>query len=243
MKFSRRLLAGMGLVGLVGLTCAPSFAQEASDPTRLLIAGTQIGGQSTYTYAGIVAPTGGGQLGDGWFYTGVVSWLTYEYDKDFGAGLETLKTSAHGVEIAKGYARSGPDYWLNMSVGLGYRDFRLSPDIATEKPRGGTLTLTPQIQGQRTLSDGVQWSAIGNYSFGADSFFTRTSLDFRITDQWWLGPEAGYQEGKEYRIRQLGLLGRYRGIPGLSLDFALGQQQQKDGERRAYGSAALVKNF
>jgi hypothetical protein len=227
--------------------CIAAFAEESAvvQPAArpLMIGGTQHSSESAYTYLGLIRPIWGGELGKGWFHSVIGSWLAYEYDINIGNQPDTLKAKAPGIDTGLGYAWTGKDYNLSLSMALGYRHYNLSPNVPGEKPEGSTFNLTPQVQAGYNLTDSVDVALLSNYSFGQQSNFNRLRLGFKPINNWHMGLEALYQEGRNYRIKQQGLFATTYLNNGLSLELSGGNLESKDGSSTGYVGIAFSKLF
>lgn len=235
---------------ILTLLSMPMFAQadegvqaEKVAARTLIFGGTQQSNQSNYTYLGAIRPIWGGELGQGWFQSLIASWLAYQYEVTFNNQPDTLKAKAPGIDAGLGYAWTGHDYTLNFSVAAGYRHYNLSPNVPGEKPEGSVFNLTPQIQAGYQLTKLIDIALLSNYSFGQQSNFNRVRLGAKYIDNWHLGLEAMYQEGRNYRIQQHGLFATHYFNNGVSLELSGGQLKSQDDKTTGYFGVAFSKLF
>ncbi len=214
-----------------------------ADNAPLIIGGTQHAKDSDYSYLGVIQPLAGEKLGDGWFWQGIGSWLAYEYDLTINGQPDELKARAPGIEAGMGYAWAAGPWRTSLSLSLGYRDYRLSPDVAGEEPDGSTLSLTPQLQLSYLVNDKIEFALLSNWALGPQSVFNRFRAGYRPHWRWQIGPEFYYQEGKNYRVKQAGLFVSRIMEKGLSLELNAGISESQDQSGDPYLGLAFSKLF
>ncbi|MGC9216467.1 cellulose biosynthesis protein BcsS [Acidithiobacillus sp.] len=196
----------IGMAVLMGMCMGvdPAMAQP------LLLGGTQLAPENSYSYLGAIMPFAGSRLGSGWFGTVFATYLTYH----FQAGYPTEKVSAKvpGFNAGLGYGWQGPSYQLAISGSLGYQYFSIHPyDVVTNGqpkpvggPLGGTVTFTPQIQARYDFTPMLYASTMASYSFGQRAYWSRFRGGIRPVSWLSFGPEGVLQGGVNYRIHQVG---------------------------------------
>ncbi|MBD3635581.1 MAG: cellulose biosynthesis protein BcsS, partial [Methylophaga sp.] len=223
------------------LLLLPTYLQADNSP--LVIGGSQHAKDSDYSYLGVIQPLPGEKLGEGWFWQAIGSWLSYEYDLTVNGQPDELKANAPGIESGMGYAWSSGPWRASLSLSLGYRHYRLSPDVAGEEPEGSTLSLTPKLQLSYLVSEQFELSMLNNWSLGPQSVFNRFRAGYRPHWRWQVGPELYYQEGKNYRIKQAGLFVSRIMEGGVSLELNAGISESQDQSGDPYLGLALSKLF
>lgn len=232
-----------GLMAALVLSGQGILAEEhpSASLVPLVIGGTHIADNNTYTYLGGIRPVWDGELGRGWFHSAIASYLTYSYDTDIGGSEVEIDARAPGIDFGIGYGWSGPGYSLSLSSALGYRRFDLSPDVRSEKPNGSQVAFTPQVQANYRFTDHWDGDLISNYSAGPRSTFNRLRVGYRPPGDWRFGPEFIYQEGRNYRNLQWGL---FTGIPmgnGFAVELSAGQMEEDSGDTGGYVAIAFSK--
>jgi hypothetical protein len=215
----------------------------ADDKPTLWIGGTQHSEDSDYTYLGAIRPLDGQSFEQGWYWQAIASWLSYEYDLSIGGQPDTLKARAPGVEVGLGHRWSSDDWNLALSLSAGYRDYRLSPDVRTEKPEGSTLSLIPQLQFNYAIAETVSLGLLSNWAIGPQSTFNRLRLGYQPNWRWQLGPELYYQEGRNYRVKQAGLFASRILDSGLNIELNAGLAETQDQSGSGYIGFALSKFY
>lgn len=229
---------------LLGLFIATGAHAKDDDP--LFIGGVQASSDSSYTYAGIITPIWGGKLGQGWFNRTIASWLTYEYSTTVNGADRTVRAKAPGVETGLGYAWAGANYGIGLSAAIGYRYFKVSPDLPDEDPQGGVVTFSPQVQANYAFTKRWDTDLIASHTFAgksAESTFGRLRFGFKPRQDWRLGIEGIHQEGENYRIEQSGLFATKYLANGWGVELSGGNANSKDGNDSAYMGLAVSKQF
>jgi len=212
-----------------------AFTAAAQQAPQLVIGGSQISSESSYTYLGVITPVQGARLGQGWFQKTVGSWLTYRYDTEHNGAPVGVRASAPGIETGMGYAWQGESLKGDVSLTVGVRHTRLRPaDVPTDGPEGTQLTLTPQLAAGYQFSRTVDADLIASYSLGTRSRFARLRWGFQPGGDWRAGLEGVLSQGPDYRNLQRGV---FVGLPlaqGWFIDVNAGQVQPRDGQRTPY---------
>lgn len=230
---------------LVTFGCAihTTSADEHAAPlgVQLIIGGTQISEDSSYTHLGALRPSWGGRLGHGWYQSAFVSYLTYDYDTEVQAETINVKARAPGIELGIGYIWDGERHAVNLSLAAGYRNYNLSPDLPSEEPNGDQGTVIPQLQASYRMAPAWDADLISNYAFGPDSTFNRARLGYLPLNGWRFGPELIFQEGRNYRNEQVGFFVAVPLQPGWRLEMSSGRLEKKDGAIMPYMGIAFSK--
>ncbi len=200
---------------------------------RLFLAGAQGDGASSYTYAGLIAPIGNSQLGNGFVQRYWFDHTTYRYQ----SAAKTIHAQGWGAEAIAGYQQSGNETWWGVYSGIRYQDTRLSPDDASSTSRGEKWRLKLQAEGQTALNQ--TWYINGNLSYipGQRGYWGRIRL---LSHTSWgidIGPEFVMQGDPEYSARQLGLvLAHIQPAKDTELTLKIGlKHNTDDGSRKFVG--------
>jgi len=216
--------------------CAP--------PSGVFIAGSQYSGDSSYTYAGVVKPMAGSELGQGWYNTAILSWLTYRYDTTDAAGTATeIRASSPGVEAGVGYGWKGVGHALTLSTSLGYRNTRIRPFTPANEKTGSILTINPQLQLSVNLAPRLDASTLATYAFGQKSGYVRGRMMWQASNRWSAGLQETYQTGQNYRIRQHGLVLVRDLENGYVIEGSVGISRPRDGDDSGYAAVGLTRVF
>ncbi len=218
----------------------------AKDDDPLFIGGFQRAEHNSYTYAGLITPILGGKLGEGWFNRTIASWLTYEYDTSYNGQPTQLKAKAPGIETGFGYAWAGKSYGVNISASVGYRDFRLSPNVAGEEPEGKVLVFSPQLQARYDITEHIETDLIASHAFAkknAETSFARLRLGYKPRWDWKFGIEGIYQEGENFRVKQQGLYVVTYLKNGWGVEASGGNAESRDNSSSAYIGFGVSKQF
>ncbi len=239
MKHTSSLMTMAVLFGL-------SLNASAKDDDPLFIGGFQRADHNSYTFAGVITPILGGKLGEGWFNRTIASWLTYEYDASYNGQPTTLKAKAPGIETGFGYAWQGKSYGINLSASVGYRDFRLSPNIPDEEPEGKVLVFSPQLQARYDITEHIETDLIASHAFAkknAETSFGRLRLGYKPRWDWKFGLEGVYQEGENFRVKQNGLYLVHYLSSGWGVEVSGGKAESRDNSSSAYFGLGISKQF
>ncbi|MBN6740936.1 cellulose biosynthesis protein BcsS [Acidithiobacillus sp. MC6.1] len=193
----RAILCTAALMGLLA-GAGPAMAQP------LLLGGTQLAPQNSYSYLGAILPFAGARLGSGWYGTVFANYLTYHYATTQNKTPVTVGVTAPGIQGGVGYAWQGAAYQLALSGALGYQYFSSHPDFAAGGPLGSTVTFMPQIQARYDFTSTLYASTIASYSFGQRAYWSRFQGGYQPVHWLSFGPEGILQGGVDYRIRQVG---------------------------------------
>ncbi len=75
-----------------------------------------------------------------------------------------------------------------------------------------------QVEGEIDLAESLKVSGIASYTFGADSFWMRTRLLYRLNQDLATGPEAIHMGDPNYRAWQYGwVVTGFEPVPGYNL--------------------------
>ena len=227
------------------LTAASGAAAQAppAQPVRLLIAGAQGSSEGSYSYAGVLQPIWGGQLGNGWYRKVLASWLAYRYDTERDGEDVTVRARAPGLEGGLGHVWNRGAFKSDLSLSVGVRHTRLRPDVPTDGPKGTRATLMPQWYASYAFSPRVDAEWLASYTIGTRDRFARVRLGLRPVSGWRVGPEAVVQAGPEYRNRQFGLFAGTLVAAGVTVDVNAGQARSREGKESAYLGVAVSKTF
>jgi len=239
LKIRSHLYATVMLVATV-------FANNAlsASPSGVFIAGSQYSSDSSYTYAGVVKPMAGSELGQGWYNTAILSWLTYRYDTtDFTGAATTIRASSPGVEAGIGYGWKGAGHAVSLSTSLGYRNTRVSPFVPAEEKTGSILTISPQVQWSVALSPRLTASTLASYAFGQQSGYARARLMWETTSHWSAGVQETYLKGQNYRTTQHGVVLAHDLANGYVIEGAAGMSRPRDGDDSGYVAVGLSRAF
>ncbi len=196
---------------LTGLFSSPTGALAGE---KLFFTGAEgVTGDNYYTFMGMVAPLGDDNLGNGWVQRYWVDFLGYSYYTN-----QRIEAQAVGVEGMLGYKKSGPSAWGGLYVGLRYNNTWLEPDDPGNETSGEHIWLKSQLEGGMDLAEKWKLSGIASYTFGADSFWVRTRLLYRLNQDLSTGPEAIHMGDPNYRAWQFGwVVTGFEPLPGLKL--------------------------
>ena len=223
---------------LVGMLAAasPAMAQP------LLLGGTEVAPQNSYSYFGAALPFAGARLGSGWYGTVFANYLTYHYTITQNNSPVTVGVAARGIQSGVGYAWQGAAYQLALSGALGYQYFSVHPSSAAGGgPLGSTLTFMPQVQARYDFTSSLYVSTIANYSFGPRAYWSRFRGGYRPVHWLSLGPEAIFLGGDNYRIRQLGVFAGIALGDGWSVVGEGGLTYASGLHRTGYASLSFAK--
>jgi hypothetical protein len=240
------MLMVLVMVVMMATDATPAYAEDAPDSLKLIIAGTIDSADSSYSYAGFIAPIWGGQLGQGWFSVTTVSYLTYRYSASGAASgfrTATVRGTGPGVATGLGYGWKGDNYAVQLAVQGGFRDIGLSPLIPSDAPVGTVLTAMPQLQARYSVVPQLYADLISNYTFGQHSAYTRLRLGFSPDASWSFGPEAVDEHGPGYRVIQEGFFITKDLGAGVSIGVNGGQSTQAGTGGTAYIGLTCSKAF
>lgn len=230
----------------IATTVTMAFAGNGmcAPPAGVFIAGTQYSADSSYTYAGVVKPMAGSELGRGWYNTAILSWLTYRYDSTDPAGISTeVRASSPGIEAGVGYGWKEEGLALTLSTSLGYRHTRVEPFVPANEKTGSILTLSPQLQLTVSLTPHLAASTLTSYAFGQKSAYARGRLMWQFDERWSAGLQETYQKGPNYRSTQHGLVLARDLANGYVLEGSAGISHPRDGDDSGYVSFGLSRSF
>jgi len=181
---------------------------------KLFLTGAEVGtSDNYYTFLGLLAPLGDNHLGDGLVQKYWVDFLGYSYDTN-----QTITAQAVGVEAMLGYQMSSSSAWGGIFAGARYNNTSLSPDDPGNDTRGQHVWAKGQVEGGMDLAESLKVSGIASYTFGADSFWMRTRLLYRLNQDLSTGPEAIHMGDPNYRAWQFGwVVTGFEPLPGLKL--------------------------
>lgn len=242
------LSISISLLLVCSLLSTTGYAEDTSTQKHdaaqyLMIGGSQYSSESSYSYLGLIRPIGNAEIGHGWFQSIIGSRLSYQYGINENNQANTLKVKAPGIETGLGYSWSSNVYNLSLSMAVGYRYYNLNPYVSGEKPEGSTYNLTPQIQAGYNLTNKIDVGLLSNYSFGQQSNFNRLRLGYKPVNNWHVGLESMYQQGRNYRIKQQGIFATTYLDHGLSLDVSGGNLDSGNNSSTAYFGLAFSKFF
>lgn len=212
------------ILGVLLSVASSSYAQEKTQ--NLWLAGTQQSKNDGYSFAGVILPLSGSQLGKGAYQRHFVSHLHYAYNSGERGSDERVKAQAPGIESALGYIWSNEHYFLDLSAGLGLRHSRFRPFTPNDEHDGWRIDLTPQLQAGYNLTPQWQASMIASTGLRQKSIFLRARLSHQYGD-WKTGLQAAHLEGKNYRTRQYSVFAAYRFSTGLELELGIGRNKPK----------------
>ena len=201
------MLHRIGMAVLVGMCMGaePAMAQP------LLLGGTQLAPENSYSYLGAIMPFAGGRLGSGWFGTVFSNYLTYNYNYDYGGLISKLpptlaqaifkelgttnplarvQVSAPGIQGGIGYAWQGSDYQLALSGALGYQYFLVSIHTL-----GKTVSLDETIPVSPTTPKQIYLSTGGPLG-GTVSFTPQVQAHYDFTPVLYVSTMASYSFGQ-----------------------------------------------
>jgi hypothetical protein len=239
------LLAGV-LASLAGLS-TQALAADADQPLSLILAGSIVSNDSSYSYVGYIRPIWGGQLGEGWFSVSTASVVTYRYSAGNGAALDPQTVTVHGtgpgLASGLGYGLKGTNYFLAFSTQLGFRDISLSPDLPAGAPTGTVFTAMPQVQARVNLTPELFGDLISNYTFGQHSSYTRLRLGWQPLEGFSAGLEGVAQHGPGYQSTQEGLFVAKDLIDGWAVGLNGGRELQVGSPAGEYIGVAVSRAF
>lgn len=240
----RRKMLGLVMLGLCTVT-SPAMSHS------LLLGGTQLAPENSYSYLGAILPFAGDRLGSGWFGTVFANYLTYHFQA--GDPSTQVGAKAPGVNAGVGYAWQGASYHLALSGSLGYQYFSVHPyDVAMQNtrllqpvggPLGDTVTFTPQIQAQYDFTSQLYASAMASYSFGQRAYWSRFRGGFRPLSWLSFGPEGVLQGGVNYRIHQVGAFIAFTLGDGWSVEGEGGVNYTSGLPSTGYGGFSFAKTL
>ncbi len=207
---------------------------------KLFLTGTEVGtGHNYYAFMGIVAPLGDHPLGNGLVQRYWGDFLGYRYDSS-----QTIEALAVGVEGMLGYQMSGASTWGGAYAGLRYNNTSLSPDDFGNDTRGQHVWVKGQLEGGMDLAESWKVSGIASYTFGADSFWTRTRLLYRLNQNLSTGPEAIHMGDPSYRAWQFGwVVTGFEPLPGFTVGVKAGARITEGADVDGLAGIELVKIF
>jgi len=218
--------------GLIAALCAAvSVAVPVGAQERLWLAGTELSADNSYSYAGLLLPAFGGNLGDGFVQRYWVDRLTYRYDS---AGRR-IEAESLGAEAALGYVRPTTGGSLSGMLGVLYRDTDLSPDDPDSAARGSQWRLKAQGESTQRMGDDLELGLMASYVFGQRAYWSRARLGFPVGDTLRIGPELSLQGDPDYRVTQYGaFLSGLRLGTGIQAGLKAGIRDPRDEGTQAY---------
>ncbi|MES2830560.1 MAG: cellulose biosynthesis protein BcsS [Pseudomonadota bacterium] len=215
-----------------------------ASPSGVFIAGTQYSADSSYTYAGVVKPMAGNELGRGWYNTAILSWLTYRYDTTDATGTDVqIHASSPGLEAGIGYGWKDAGHALTLSTSLGYRNTRVRPFVPADEKSGSVITITPQLQLSVTLTPRLSANTLASYAFGQKSAYARGRLMWMADRRWSVGLQETFQKGQNYRSLQHGLVLVHDLENGYVVEGSAGISRPRDGDDSGYIAFGLSRAF
>lgn len=232
----RRLIPALPAALLaVLLTASPAWAQE-----KLWLAGVEASPGNSYTYAGLLMPAFGGNLGHGFVQRYWLDRVTYRYDSNG----TTIEAEAPGAEAALGYVSPTAGGSVSGMLGVLYRDTSLSPDDRDSAARGGQWRLKAQGELSQALGDDLNLGLMGSYVFGQRGYWARARLGHALGNGLRAGPELVFQGDPDYQVIQAGaFLSGLRLSPTIEAGLKAGIRDQRDESRRGYAGLELTGLF
>ena len=221
------------VAAIAGAPAGTARAQAAA-PQTVVFGGVEASSASHYAYVGAVRPVGGGTLGQGPFVRVGASLLGYRYDTTIDGQERRVRARAPGLELAGGWAFGTPEAGGDLSLGVGVRDFRLSPEDPSSDVRGTRAYLSPQLALHGRPLANVEAELLANGATGLRAFFARARLGWRAAPAWKLGPELQLSRGPDYRDERAGLFVATTLAGGWGLGLQGGRARDRDGRKDGY---------
>jgi cellulose synthase (UDP-forming) len=199
------------------------------------LAGVEGGSNSSYAYAGVVAPLPGQGEHEGWAARVWGDRLTYSYDLN-GTNVEA---EAYGGELALVHRWSGEWGYANASVGARYRSTDLTPDDAGNPAEGSQWDANLQFDGRAAMHErwALVWLAAREIDQG--SSIVRLGAD-RDMNGWRLGADATRLWGERHGETQAGLIAQWRLRNGATLGARAGATRNDDGDQGGYAGLGIA---
>lgn len=214
------------------------IAASATPPAQgdvLGLAGAEAGGDSSYAYAGIVAPLPGEDDGQGWAARFWGDRGTYQYETN-GQQIDAETT---GAEAAAVYRWAGDWGYASASAGIRYRDTNLSPGDPANESEGGHTDVALAANGRAHVNDKIDATWNASQELDQNNSFVRAGIDRDMGD-WRLGVDATRVSGDEYGENKAGLTAETRLTDRTSLNARAGAARTDDGEESGYLGLGLA---
>lgn len=220
-------------LGLIALMAAMSCAHAAD---RMALAGTEISGLGSYTYAGIVMPLARSSPERGPAVRHWLERLTYEYDN---AGIEH-DAERYGYAPAIGWQQPLRGGYVSGYAGARLAHTDLSPADPGNDDDGTTVRGFLQGDAMLPLGERIENEIVAGFELGYGDYYVRDRLMVR-SGNLRLGPEVVFKGGDDYDGWQAGIaLGGLHVSERLQLLVRGGISGQRDESNSAYGSIELL---
>jgi len=204
------------------------------------LAGSELSPDNSYSYAGLLLPAFGGNLGDGFIQRYWVDRLTYRYDS---AGRR-IDAESLGAEAALGYVTPTANGSLSGMLGVLYRNTDLSPDDPDSAARGSKWRIKAQGESTQRLAGELELGLMASYVFGQKAYWSRARLGYPLGDGLRAGPELSLQGDPDYRVTQYGaFLSGLRLGTGIQAGLKAGIRDPRDEGSQAYVGLELTGLF
>ena len=219
----------------VALGAVASLAGSEARADVLYITGGESGANASYAFLGAIVPLPGNSLGSGFAVRVWADHLAYKYD----SGPNTVKATGWGGETAGVYQFSSAWGWTNLSLGLRYRDTKLSPLDLSNRSRGAHIRAGAQIDGGINLDDAWRFRWIGSVTSTVNGYYLQPAIDRSVFANVRLGVDGTLQGDETYQQSSVGanasITIRDRYILGLRVGSTV-----SGAKTGLYGGASLV---
>jgi hypothetical protein len=239
MKISQELCSKIGKPLLAIGILLPQLASAES----VVFSGVEGSSLTTHSYLGLIMPTEGKQLGNDWYRKFVASSTAYGYQNSDRGSTVDIDGRSNGVDAGMGRTWRLENGSVDLSATVGYRYVKLSPYTPTNDKAGDLFTFNPQIMLSRQLSNRVDADLIANYSTGTSSSFVRARIGMRPSENYRIGIESKWLDGRNYRLKKQGLFVALKVSEKLVLELNGGREEPDDRNSRTYAGIALSTSF
>lgn len=230
-------MAKLRVLVLLSLLIIAPPANAAGSPKGVWYVGG-IGGGSSSAYTGAIVALPRGRLGQGLAIRGGIDAGLYKYRTAAGDIKGEYVAGSAGLV----YQKSGAWGWANFSAGPKFTRTKLSPRDPNNNLRGSRWDVTIQSDGGLQRSGwGARW--LGSYGIRDEAYHARLQLGPKLGPTLSVGAELGFQGGRSYNQRALGIFVRTSAIARVELQATAGVTQQKSRGSRGYVGLALSQVF
>lgn len=239
MKIRQELCSKIGKPLLAIGILLPQLASAES----VVFSGVEGSSLTTHSYLGLIMPTEGKQLGNDWYRKFVASSTAYGYQNSDRGSTVDIDGRSNGIDAGMGRTWRLENGSVDLSATVGYRYVKLSPYTPTNDKAGDLFTFNPQLMLSRQLSNRVDADLIANYSTGTSSSFVRARIGMRPSENYRIGIESKWLDGRNYRVKKQGLFVALKVSEKLVLELNGGREEPDDRNSTTYAGIALSTSF